>query len=488
MKRERVLGTPGARVGGVKCGLLIVVSVLLLPGCALFRKPAWERPPPVAADRPVVQPDSLHRGQLDNGADVIVLEDRRLPRVVVGVTVRRGGGIVPPEQAGLASFTSELMRRGAGRRDALALARATDELGATLSVGADRDSMTVRVAGLARDLERLLEILADVVLRPRFEPGEAAKARSEMLASLEQAKDDPATLAGWNLAKALYPGHSYGVPADGLPETVARFEAASARAFHRKVFVADDAILFAAGDVDMDQLFPRLGEHFEAWGRGAAPEPGPPPPNPTPSARTIVVVDRPDLAQVRIMIGHEGLARTDPRRIGASIMNIVIGGGGFSSRLMKKLRSEAGLTYGVGSGFALRRQPGPFYVSTFTRVSEVRRALDMVLAELERARTSEPPTEDELRDAKALAVGRFALGLETSSAVLGSLVDLEVYGLPEDSLDTYRGRVRALTTEDTARLARELLHPDRAAIVLVGPAEAIVPQVEDLGAVEVVKP
>lgn len=468
--------------------LLTATVLLLIPGCALFRKPAWEQPPPPAADGPVVQPGALHRGELDNGADVIVLEDRRLPRVLVGLAVRRGGGIVPPEQAGLGAFTSELMRRGAGGLDALSLARATDELGATLSVSADRDSMTVQVGGLSRDLDRLLEILADVALRPRFAAGEAAKARSEMLASLEQAKDDPATLAGWSLAATLYPDHPYGTPADGLPETVARFDAASARAFHRKVFVPNNAILFAAGDVEIDGLFSRLGEHFGAWERGPVPEPGPLPPDPTPGERRIVIVDRPDLGQVRIMIGHEGLARTDPRRVGASIMNIVIGGGGFSSRLMKKLRSEAGLTYGVGSGFALRRHPGPFYVSTFTRVSEVRRALDMTLAELERARSDNPPTETELRDAKALAVGRFSLGLETSSAVLSSLVDLDIYGLPEDSLDTYRSRVRALTTDDSARLARELLHPDRAAIVLVGPAEAIVPQVEGLGPVEIVKP
>ena len=139
------------------------------------------------------------------------------------------------------------------------------------------------------------------------------------------------------------------------------------------------------------------------------------------------------------------------------------------------------------SGFSLRRHAGPFYVSTFTRVSEVRRTLDLTLAELERAR-SDPPSEEELRDARALQVGRFSLGLETSGAVMDSLVDLDVYGLPEDSLDTYRGRVRATTTQDTARMARSLLHPERAVIVLVGPAEDLVPQVEDLGPVEVVEP
>lgn len=168
-------------------------------------------------------------------------------------------------------------------------------------------------------------------------------------------------------------------------------------------------------------------------------------------------------------------------------MNAVIGGSGFSSRLMTTLRSEAGLTYGVYSGFAMRRSPGPFLVSTFTEVGSVRRALDLLLGELERGRT-EPPTESELSWARTLAVGRFSMGLETSDAVIAGLVDLDVYGLPRDSLDTYRTRVRAITDEEVARSARWHLHPDRAAIVLVGPAESLVPQVEDLGPVEVVTP
>jgi predicted Zn-dependent peptidase len=113
--------------------------------------------------------------------------------------------------------------------------------------------------------------------------------------------------------------------------------------------------------------------------------------------------------------------------------------------------------------------------------------LDLVLAELERAR-QQPPTGPELEVARALAVGNFALALETSDAVLGALVDLEVYGLPEDALDTYRSRVRATTTADTARAASQLLHPERAAVVLVGPADQLLPQLEGLGPIEVVHP
>jgi zinc protease len=463
------------------------LAALALPACALTDKPAWELPPPPARDAPVVQEGALHRTALDNGVEVLVLEDRQLPRVTLGVTVRRGDGAVPVERAGLAGFTAEVMSRGAGARDALALARATDELGADLDVGSSWDSMTVHVAGLSRDLDTLLAILADVALRPRFEASEARKARGEILAALEQAKDDPATLARWHLLRVLYDGHPYGAPEGGLPDTVSRFEARDAREFHRGVFVPNDAILFAAGDVEMETLLPKLAAAFGAWQPAEPVDAGPAPPPKVPLERRITVVDRPDLGQARILLAHEGIARTNPDRIDAGLLNTVLGGGGFSSRLIERLRVDEGLTYGVGSGFSMRRHPGPFSVSTFTRVPEVRRTLDLTLGELERIRT-DPPHEAELKGAKAQLVGRFSLGLETSAAVISSLVDLEIYGLPEDSLDTYRGRVRAVTPDDVARLARELIHPERVAIVLVGPADAIVPQVEELGRVEVVKP
>ena len=151
------------------------------------------------------------------------------------------------------------------------------------------------------------------------------------------------------------------------------------------------------------------------------------------------------------------------------------------------MRAEEGLTYGVSSGFGLRRRTGPFLVSTFTKVPTTRQTLDLVLAEIERMKT-EPPDGAELADAKSLQVGSFALGLETSGRVVRSLVSLDVYGLPADTLDTFRQRVRAVTAGTVEEMAVELLHPDRAAIVVLGPAKDLVPQLEDLGPVEVVSP
>jgi len=459
-------------------------------GCAFpgsAPRPAWELPPPPPPVNPVVQPGRLHRAELENGLQVIVLEDPRLPRVALGLTLRQGESMLPPSEAGLAFFTAELLRRGAGERDALAFAAAVDRLGASAGASASWDTLGVSVAGLSRDLDFLVEILADMVLRPRFDPAEAERARGEILQSLERAKDDPATLEQWYGARALYPEHRFGLPVSGSPETVATLDADAARDFHARVFLPNDAILSVVGDVEAEAILETLRQALAGWERGEVLLRGDPPPPQVPPARKVLIVDRPDLVQARIFVGHEGIARTADDRVAAQLLNSVLGGSGFSSRLMESLRTESGLTYSVYSGFAMRRSPGPFFVSTFTAVPNVRRALEAVLVELERGR-EEPPGESELSWARTLAAGRFSMALETSAAVASALVDLDVYGLPRDSLDTYRGRVRAATVEDVALAARTRLHPDRLAIVLVGPAEALVPQVEPFGPIEIVTP
>jgi zinc protease len=458
-------------------------------GCAMFApKPAWELPAPPAADRPVTREGALTRAQLPNGLLVLIHEDRRLPRVSITLTVPRGAAVEAPGESGSVSFMAELLERGAGERDALAFAEVVDALGASFSASADWDTVDLGVAGLSRDFDVLLELLADAALRPRFDAREAQRARAALLASLARAKDDPATLASWYANRTVYGGHRFALPVAGTEETAARLDPKRARAYHARLFMPNGAVASVTGDVDAAAAIAALTARFGAWPQGAVADPGPPPPEQAPAQRTIVVVDRPDLGQARIVVGHEGIARTNEDRIKVSIFNLIVGGSGFSSRLMAALRgNEEGLTYGAGSAYSLRRAPGPFYASTFTRVEKARTALDVLLAELERARR-EPPGEKDLTWARTLATGSFSMSLETSDAVTASLVDLEVYGLPEDSLDTYRTRVRAITPEDMARVARAHLHPERAAIVLVGPADALVPQLESLGAVEIVKP
>ena len=470
---------------------LLLAGACAAPGCFLTgSRKAWDLPPPPILEAPVVQPGSLHRSREESGLHRLLLEDRRLPRLVLSLAVRRGAGSEERDRAGLAEFTAELMKRGAGERDAFELARSVDEIGASLRVTAGWDAVTVTVTGLSRDLDRLAEILADVALRPRLADEEGRKARDEQLAGLEQGRDDPGTLTRWHSAELLYPEHRYGLPISGTPETVAKLDAAAARRFHRRLFAPANAILAASGDLRPEQFERIARERFgvERWPGAEVPPPGPVPALPAPARRHLRVIDRPDLVQARIVITHDGMRRDDPDRIAIDLMNNVLGGSGFSSRLMARVRSEEGLAYGVGSFFAPRRRTGPFAVSTSTRVSEARRVLDLLLEELRAMRDSRPPSSGELAAAASYNVGRFGLSLETSAAVMSTLVSLDIYGLPEDSLDTYRTRVRAATRDDLAAAARQRLHPERAAIVMVGPAESLVPLLEGLGEIEVVKP
>jgi zinc protease len=467
--------------------LAALLAVALLAACALLRTPAWELPPPPVRTGPVVGAERLHRAELPNGLRLLVLEDERLPQLALGLHVRRGVAQESPAEAGLASFTAELMTRGAGGRPALELAAVVDDLGASLDGAAGWDSMGVALSGLSRDVDTLFAVLVDVVRRPRFDADEAEKVRRELLAALEGQKDNPAALARNALARALYDGHRFGLPEVGAAEAVRRFRAQDARAFHARMFQAGAATLFATGDVRFEELRRRAEQAFGDWPRGTPPELPPAPPHPAPPARQVVVVDRPDLVQAQILIGHDGIARSDPDRMPALLMDDIVGSAGFSSRLMSRVRSEAGLTYGVYSWFDMRRAPGPFQVSTSTRVPEARRTIDLVLAELERARASGFSAE-ELEAVQRLAAGSFALGLETSSDVTEALLDLDLYELPPDSLDTYRARVMAVDVPDLARAAAERLQPGRAAIVVVGPAATLVPALEGLGPIRVEQP
>lgn len=472
-------------------GLLAIT--LVLAGCGggplgLFSSPAWEQPPPPPAEGPIVEAGALHRMKLDNGLELLLLEDHRLPRISLGLELRRGAGSVSPDQAGLAAIATEVLQRGAGARDGLALAKVVEDAGASLSASAGWDTTGISLGGLASDRALLMEILGDVSLRPRFDSGEFAKAVAEHQAGLVAAQDDPSTLIRWYVLKALYPGHRYGLPRSGTAETVASLSVADARAYWTARFVPENTIFWAVGDFDPEALAAEVEGLFGELPTKAAPAATPAPPARTPEARRVIVVDKPELGQARIIVAHEGIARTESRRIPIDLMNDALGGSGFSSRLMIRVRANEGLTYGVGSGFSMRSVPGPFSISTFTRKDQVRRVVDLLLEEMEAIGGDRPMTEEELAKFISYNVGRFGLSLETSESVLSSLVDLDVHDLPQDSLDTYRARLRGAGLEDVRAAARDFVHPDRAAIVVLGPAAEIVPQLEGLGNVEVWEP
>lgn len=462
----------------------------------------WDEPLPSPIDSPVVDASRLHRFEFENGALLLVLEDKRLPAFSLGFTAPRGAAVEAPGREGVARYTADLMERGAGDRDALELAAAVEALGAGFSVSSGWDSFGVSIGGLSRDLPALFDIFSDVLLSPRFDKAEAKRARGEQLAALRTAGDDPDTLAGWTFSKTLYPEHRLGLPISGTSESVEKLDAAAARAFYEKIFTPRQGVFHAVGDVDAEDIRRRIEAAFGAWQGPVPVQTGPAPAAAAGaeagaesesaaqagwSAPRIVLVDRPELGQAHVVVGHAGIAQGAEDRDQVSLLNTMFGGGGFSSRLMARLRAEEGLTYSVYSNFGRRRGSGYFAIRSFTEVAELEPLLKGLFEEFERMR-SLPPDEDELSRAKTLSTGRFALALETAGAVMSSLVDLEIYDLPRDSLDTYRGRVRALTADKISEAAERYLRPSHASVVIVAPADKVRTLLEAHGPVTLITP
>ena len=231
---------------GIVRAFAIVSLASFVMGCGLSSpRPAWEEAPPPPPENAIVSGDDLHRVMLPNGLTLLVLEDDRLPRVALGLTLRRGAGSVDPALAGVAELAGEVMQRGAGERDALALAKVVEDAGASLSVSSGWDTTSIGLAGLSEDRALLFEILRDVALRPRFDEVEFAKARAEQQAGIVAAQDDPATLIRWHTLRVLFEGHRYGLPMSGTAETVSELSVDRARAYWIDRFVPRNTIFWA---------------------------------------------------------------------------------------------------------------------------------------------------------------------------------------------------------------------------------------------------
>jgi zinc protease len=316
-----------------------------------------------------------------------------------------------------------------------------------------------------------MELLAEVVRRPAFPVSEVERLREERLTDLLQAKADPRRRADEAYVSSIYaPSSPYCRPAGGTAETVAALAAPDLRGIHEAAYVPERAALVVAGDVDPDVVLRAAEALFGDWKASGAGATAAIDDTGAVSARFIRVVHRPGAVQTEIRIGHPGLRRRHPDFHAVSVMSAILGGL-FNSRLNMKLREEKGYTYGASAGFDLRRARGPFTARAAVNTEVTVPALQEFLVELDRIR-EEPVTDAEIRAARDYLVGVFPLRFETPGPVAGSLAGLFVHDLPDDELARYRAAIEAVTADDVQRVARDHIHPERAAIVLVGDHDA----------------
>jgi zinc protease len=422
---------------------------------------------------------------LENGMVVLVVEDHRLPGVVVRMEVTGAGTLYdPPDRPGLAAVTAQMLREGGTKtRSSRQLAEDVGGLGATVAAFAvwGSDVAMVTASGLSDNLDQWFPILADVLLQPSFAPDELAKLRQRIKVQLKQQRASPDFLLDERFSRAVFGAHPAAVVSateaslDALaPETLARW--------HRERYTPQNTILGIAGDVRAADLVPKLRRWLGGWPRTGLDVALPPDPSPT-TARRVFLVDRPGSVQTSVAIGNIAIGRRDPDYPAMVVMNRIVGGGP-AARLFLNLREEKGYTYGVYSSFDASRYPGPWQAGGEVRTPVTEGAMAEFMKEIRRIR-EEPVPAAELEDARRGEVARFALSLEQPGQLLGYAMARKAYGFPEDYWDTYPAKLAAVTAADVQRLAREYLDPDKMVVAAVGDASKIRTVLAQYGPLEV---
>lgn len=409
------------------------------------------------------------RFETGNGIRVRIEESHAVPMVVFQVLVEAGSRLDPPGREGLANLTADLLNEGTKRRSAREVARTVDAWGARFSTGADKDYAWLRMTTLRRHAEEAFALLAESMLEPAFSGAEVERRKEVLLGSLRAEEDDPASVALRTFEHALHGAGPYGHPVEGWPGSVSALDRDDVEAFYRRWYRPERTIVVAVGDITREDVEALVERHFGSWpraeGEGAEVR------EPESTEPRTIVVDKPT-EQAHIVIGHRGVSRRAPEFEALLVLNQILGGGAFSSRLFRSIRTEAGLAYAVYSELVSRKLGGSFRVVLQTKPSSVEEAIRTTKHELLEIRR-EGVSREELEDARRYLTGSFALRLDSNTELAGFLARSEFFGLGEDYVSRFVEKVNAVDRKLVAELAREFLHPESLFVVVVGPKDKI---------------
>jgi len=381
------------------------------------------------------------------GSLVIVEPSHGVPLVQVAVTARGGSSTDPHKHEGLTNLAAEVARRGAGERTREQIDGALDELGATLEVQTDADSVRFEGQVLARNLDAFLGVLGDIVLRPRFTAPEFARTRREVLAQIEESRTDDQGLCARFFARNLYGDHPYGHSPDGTRAGLGAITRAEAAA-HFKQQVAGKNLIFAAiGDVEPDDFAARVERAFAGLREGPAPKPMELRTPVPPSGWRIQLVDKPDRQQTQLMLGHATLRGSDPDFLALEIGLAAFGGHGMTTTLMDEVRTKRGLAYGAYMNLTRRRGASAAAAWVFSGTDKTVETLKLVLKlYVKFCEKGLEPAQIEFF--KAFLAGSYASEMDIPEHRLDARITAELVGLPPDFVDTFPDRVRAVTARE----------------------------------------
>ncbi|MCE9673031.1 insulinase family protein [Myxococcus stipitatus] len=409
---------------------------------------------------------------LKNGAKLILVERRDVPLVSFSAWLRGGALADPAGKEGLSALTGELLQKGAGARDARQFAEAVDGVGGRLEVHSGLEALTIAGQFMSKDSALMVELLSDMLLRPRFTQEELEKTRARMTSEITAAKDgDPRALVGTYFDAFHFAGHPYGTAVDGTEASLPGIGREDVLAYTKNQLGADRLILSVVGDFDAKALGAKLQKALGDMPKAASPAPQVAATTVS-KGRRVLLVDKPDATQTYFLIGNTSIARNDPDRVAANLAGTVLGGR-FTSLLNTELRVKSGLTYGARSYFSPESQPGAFVISSFTQTEKTDKAIDMALEVYARYRQT-GLDDATLESAKAYVLGQFPPRLETGQQVADKLSELAFYGLDSRDVDGFAAAVDATTRQAVGTVIQRVLPPSEdLTFVLIGKASAI---------------
>ena len=422
------------------------------------------KPPAPGAWAPFSVPTRA-RFTLANGLRVVYAERVGSPLLTLRLAVRGGTALGQERDAGLVQAMEELLTEGTQAREALALAEAADAAGGAVGAQAGPDHTVVSADGLSDKAEELFGLLKEVALEPSFPEAEVALRKENMLSELKVDHSEPAWLAGAALGRGLFGEHPYGVPGPS-EASIARIDRGALLRLHKKLFRPQSAVLVGVGPLSSAEFRAKAEALFGSWpATGDLPAPPPAPVKPR-EAAGLFFVERPDSAQSAVALGVIAAKAEDPDAPALEVANMVFGGS-FAARLTTDLREDKGWTYGIYSRLDERLAAGALRVKGQMRGEVTRPAVAAVLGHLERLR-KDPPTPAELEQAKALLVAGFAREFETQEGFAEAVLHDALLGLPDDRLDRYVERVRAVTGVAARDAARKWLPASGVTVAVVG--------------------
>ena len=405
------------------------------------------------------------------GIEALLVEDHTNPIIAVEIAFRGGAALDPVGKEGLAHLVSGLLDEGAGEFDSTAFQARLADLSIRLSFDSGLDSFTGSLRTLTENRDEAFRLLKLALTQPRFDPEPVERIRGQIQAYLQRRTEDPSTIAGRALRQLFFADHAYGREPEGTAQSIAAITAEDLKGFVSDRLGRDVLYVSAVGDITAAELSALLDATFEALPAMARDDRVA---EATPRSKGDLVVIEKGVPQSVVTFGHAGLKRDDPDFYIAYVVNYILGGGSFSSRLYEEVREKRGLAYSVYSYLSPYDHAALVVGGVGTANARVAQSLDLVRQEWARM-ASEGPTAEELDKAKTFLTGSFPLRLSSSGAVANMLLGIQMENLGTDYLDKRNSYIEAVTLEDARRVARRLLDAQALTVVVVGQPEGLAP-------------